>query len=799
MGVCMIKTYFLITLRSMLKNKVFIIINVCGMSVALACCIISFLAFEYDATFDTIHKNRESIYRVSSVQTFENELTRVGYAPLPLGDVIGKTMPDVSRTSHYLYSGSNFKRENDLFAANLMYVDPAFFDMFSFEFIAGNPADLRDKTSVFVSETMAARLFRTPSEALGKTITQVYGGELKEVKVAGVFREPVANSSFHRREGSAYMNVESFRDEYKNIRMDDWRRETTLYVQIDDNARVASVQKQLQSYTENNNRVREDFRIHEFVLDPFVTLAYDDRDEQVRAATWAAPPLAAILGSVIMAILILLIACFNLTNTAIAMSTRRLKEIGLRKVMGSLRIQLIIQFIGETTGVCLLAMILSLGITDILIEGWNVMTDNNIHLTNQYLQNPAFIIFLASTLLITGIVAGSYPAFYISRFEPVTILKGKLRFAGTNYFTRTLLGLQFAISLIAVISAVAFMQNARYQRAYDLGFDVRGAVVVPVNNQSEFETYRNALQGNAGVLAIAGAKTGIFTEHTHEPIKHASLPLEADIIEVGDGYLQAMDVKLIEGRDFRKDSQTDLQESVIITRKLADRFGWTESVGKEIIWRDTIRLAVIGVVKDVYTRGLWHEMEPMMIRYARPDEYRQLVVSAEAGNVATVNNSLASEWNEVFPNRLYPGRMLVSTIQQVDQLNVSIMYSYAFLGIVAMLLSATGLFTLLSLNIIKRTKELGIRKILGASTGSISRLVNTEFAIILFVAAVLGVLASATWTSVIMNAIWKYYQPASVMTYGAGIGLLLIIALLTIGYKAWHLARINPVDTLRDE
>jgi len=783
----------------MMKNRVFILINVCGMSIALACCIISFLAFEYDATFDAVHTNRERVYRVSSVQTFENELTRVGYAPLPLGDVVGKTIPDVRHVTRYLYSGSNFKRDNDLFAANLTYVDPAFFDMFSFDFIAGNPADLRDKTSVFISESMAVRLFGTPTEALGRNITQVYGGALKEVKIAGIFREPVANSSFYRREGSAYMNVESFRDEYTEVLPDDWRHETSLYVQIDDKTRVAGVQKQLQAYTENNNRIRQDFKIHEFVLEPFATLAYSDRDDQVRAATWAAPPLAAIIGSVIMALLILLIACFNLTNTAIAMSTRRLKEIGLRKVMGSLRIQLIVQFIGETTCICLMALILSLGITDMLIDGWNTMTDNNIHLTNHYLQNPAFVGFLLTVLLTTGIVAGSYPAFYISRFEPVSILKGKLRLAGTNYFTRSLLGLQFAISLIAVTSAVAFMQNARYQRAYDLGFDVRGAVVVPVNDRAEFETYRNALQGNSGIVAIAGAKTGIFSERTHEPIRYESATLEADIIAVGDDYLKTMDVTLEEGRDFRKDSQTDLRESVIITRKLADRLGWTTAVGKEIIWRDTLHLTVVGVVRDVYTRGLWHELEPMMIRYTSPDDYKQLVVSADAGDVAAVNAHMAEQWNVVFPNRLYPGRMLVSSMQQVDKLNVSIMYSYAFLGIVAMLLSATGLFTLLSLNIIKRTKELGIRKILGASTASISRIVNTEFAVILIVAAILGGLASATWTSVIMGAIWKYYQSANVLTYCAGTGLLLVIAALTIGYKAWHLARINPVDTLRDD
>ena len=783
----------------MMKNKLFIIINVLGMGMGISYCIVAYFAHQYDATFDAIHKNSATIYRVSAVREFENKLTRFGYAPLPLREVVEKNFNDVNKSTRYLPSQSNFKREDDLFPSNLDYVDPEFFELFTFDFIAGDPSSLKDKTSVFVSESMAIRLFRTPEEALGKIIKQVYGNDLKEVKIGGIFREPPMNSSLFKLNGSAYMNFENVKDEYRGILEEDWKKESTLFLQIEDASRVNVVQKQLQPYTENNNKVREDFRIKEFVLDPFITMAHQDRADNVRAWTWAAPPLSAIVGSAIMSILILLIACFNLTNTAIAISSRRLKEIGIRKVMGSMRVQLIVQFIGETTAICLLGILVGVGLSEVFVEGWNRMTMGMLRLTPHYFDDPSFLLFLLVVLIFTGILAGSYPAFYISKFNPINILKGKLTFGGTNYFTRILLGLQFAITLISIVGAIGLFQNARYQRNYDLGFDIRGSVIVPINNQGEFDTYRNLLRDNPEIVSVAGAKSGIFSNPAHEAVSHESRQLEVDIIDVGDNYVKTMDLKLLEGRDFIKDSETDRKESVIITQKMADLFNWDKPLGREILWRDTVKLFVIGVVKDVYTMGLWREMEPMMIRYVLPADYRQIVVSAKGGNVTSVNAYMDEQWSKLFPNRLYPGRMLVSDLHEINSWNLNIMYMYAFLGVIAMTLSATGLFTLVSLNVIKRTKEIGVRKVLGASVLNISRLVNTEFIIILTVASVIGSWASFGWVNTILSSIWKYYQGANVWTFLIGIGILFTVSFLTIGYKVFSVATMNPVTSLRDE
>lgn len=793
----MIKNYLLITFRSMMRNKLFLVINIIGMGVAIGQCIIGYLAFEYDATFDAVHQHRDQIYRVTAVREFEGKLSRYGLAPFPLGRVVDRTFPDVDQSARFFHSWANFKRGTDLFPAYIYYVDPEFFELFSFDFLQGNPSALKDKTSVVVSENTAVRLFGSASSAYGKMITQVYGHELKELKIAGVFREPPMNSSFFGWDGSAYMNFENYKDEHTDIREDDWKMENTLFLQIKDAGRVGQVYKELQPFIENNNKVREDFQVREYVLDPLTTMAHTDRADNVRTRTWGAPPISAVIGSGVMGILILLIACFNMTNTAIAISSRRLKEIGIRKVMGSLRKHLILQFIGETTFICLLAILLGMVISDFMIRGWNYMWQY-FRLTPHY-TDSTFLLFLLGVLLLTGILAGSYPAFYISKFEPVDILKGKLRFGGTNYFTRILLGLQLSISLISIVSAIGFLQNARYQRGYDLGFDVRGSIIAWVNDQQEFDTYRNALQSNPDILSIAGANSGIFSNRVNDPVKYQSQQVEVDIIGVGADYLSTMKLTLMEGRDFIKDSETDQKESVIITQHMASVFGWDKPIGKELIWRDTVKLYVVGVVKDVYTQGLWREMEPMMIRYVLPDRYSQMVVNTRAENVASVNTFMNNEWNKIFPNRLYNGRSMAGDIQQVNEVNLNIMYMFIFMGVVAMILSGTGLFTLVSLNIIKRMKEIGVRKVLGASVSHIAMMVNSEFAIILLLASALGCWAGYTMADSIMASIWRYYHGLNALTFVISVSLLFMISAAAVGYKVYTAAKMNPVESLKDE
>lgn len=791
----MLKNFFLITFRNMLKNKLFISINVLGLSVAIACCIVAYFVYEFSQKFDLVHEKAQSIYRVSSVREFNNNLSKYGTAPLPLGPVIAENIKEVDRATRFQYSWSNFKREDDLFEANLSYVDPDFFEMFTFEFVAGDGKAIRDVSSVVINEEMATKLFGDAQTAYGKTITQVFGTQLKEVKIAGVFKRPPMNSSFYQRQ--AYLNFENCKDEHPETTDDNWRQESSIYIEISNPSSVAGVHEQLQKYIENNNQVREDFIINEYALDHLPTMATNDVTQHIPNWTWNAPPPAAIVGSAAMGILILLIACFNLTNTAIAISSRRLKEIGIRKVMGGMRKQLILQFIGETMLICFFALLVGLFLAEILAEGWNLMWDG-MRIELQYSNNLSFLIFTVVVLIFTGLLAGAYPAFYISNFQPISILKGKVKFGGTNYFTRTLLGLQFAISLIAIVSAIAFLRNSQYQTEYDLGFNVNGTVIAWMNSD-DFEVYQNAVQGNSKIISTAGAASGIFSNRTHEPVKHDSKQVEVDIIEVGDRYLETMNLSLIAGRDFIKDSETDKRESIIISQKMADLFGWDEALGKEVIWKDTSKLYVVGVVKDVYTGGLWRPMEPMMIRYAGKERYSQIVVNAKSEDVAEVNKYMEARWKEIFPNNLYNGFMLNEETHEIESVNGNIVSMNAFLGIVALVLSATGLFTLVSLNIIRRTKEIGVRKVLGASVMNIARIINTEFFAILILASVVGSVLSYLSVDLLMSSIFEYYQGTDALTFTVSIWVMLFVSASVVGYKVFTAASMNPVKTLRDE
>ena len=260
-----------------------------------------------------------------------------------------------------------------------------------------------------------------------------------------------------------------------------------------------------------------------------------------------------------------------------------------------------------------------------------------------------------------------------------------------------------------------------------------------------------------------------------------------------------MNLTLLEGRDFVQDSETDKKESIIISEKMAKMFGWEKPLGKEVIWKDSVKLYVVGVVKDVHTMGLWRALEPLMIRYIGPEKYSQIVVNTQAAKVPEINKFMETKWKEVFPNRLYNGYMLVENTDEVDNVNTNIVKMYAFLGIIALMLSATGLFTLVSLNIIRRTKEIGVRKVLGASVANITRIINTEFFVILMLASITGSVLSYFAVDLLMDSIWDYYLSTTSLTFIVSISIMFIVSALVVGYKVFSAASMNPVSTLRDE
>ena len=792
----MLANYLKITLRNLWKNKLFVLINIVGLGTALACCIVAYLNWQFNAQFDNNHINAEEIYRVNFVRITSERPINNGSCPAPLGGVIAENMPEVSDVMRYYPTGGNFKRGDDVFRTSICAVDPAFFQAFTFEMIHGNPDQLSDQRAIYISERLADRHFPNLSNPVGETLTYLSGDTQIDFRVAGVFAQPPMNSSFQEQ---SYVHYDNARD-IDDWNTDNWASFNTTFVRIPDPSAVEGVERRLQDYVAVQNEVKKDYKVHEYYLDPFAGMAVrSEREDNWNNWTNDSLPTPAAVAPGIMALLLLLLACFNFTNTSIAIANRRVKEIGVRKVLGSSKQQLIMQFLGENIILSFIALLFGIALAAFMVPAYSAMWQF-LDIEFNLIKNPELIAFMLILLTFTGIIAGSYPAFYVSRFQATTIFRGTVKFSGTNLFTRILLTLQFGISMIAIVSGVLFTMNARYQSDYDMGFDMDAVITAWVDDESGYTRFRNALADQTSINAIAGSRHSLVRSWYMDPIKYDSREIDVRIFDVSPGYIKTVGATLVDGRDFKENSGVDMESSVIVNEELVRTYGWDNAINKRIVLRDTIALNVIGVVKDIFYDGaLWMPMQPMMLRMTGPEGYRFLTVNTTHDNLLKVQKTMQDEWKVVFPDRL-------STVQTMDQeranmveVNTNIQTMFLFLGLVAVILSAIGLFSLVSLNLNKRMKEIGIRKVLGASMPQITAKMSREFFIILIISSVLGSVAGYYLTEMLMASIWAYYVPASPLVFVLAIGTLLAIGALTIIGKVIKAATVNPAMILQDE
>ena len=792
----MLKNYLKITFRSLLKNKLFAFINVFGLGVALSCCIVAYLNWDYNATFDTYHENAEKIHRVNFVRITNGNPKNNGSCPQPLGNTIKESISQIEEVIRFIPANGDFKLEDDLFSTSVAAVDPEFFEAFTFEFLYGEKSQIADQRTIFINDEIREKHFPDNENPVGEAITYISGDRKIEFKIGGVFKKPPQNTSFYPQAYVHYDNVFDIRKWDEN----DWSAFNTTFVTVNNPDDIPRIEEQLQAYVEIQNRAKEDYKVDHFYLDPFVGMAIRAEREN----TWNhwfnnSLPVAAAIAPGIMAILILLIACFNFTNTSIAIANRRVKEIGIRKVMGSRKKQLIAQFLGENLILTFFSLLVGLLIAYFLVPAYSAMwpfLDIELNLA----ENPELFAFLVILLLFTGVIAGIYPAFYVSGFQPSSILRGSVKFSGTNPFTRILLTLQYSISLIAIISGIIFTQNAQYQKNYDMGFDMESVVFARVKNENGFTAMRNELMGNDMIKEMAGSRHCATSSRYTDPIEFESSELDVTLMDIGANYLKTIGATIIEGRNFILDSQNDVENSVIINNELVNTFGWDEPIGKRIILRDTVELYVVGVVKDMYVDGeLWDPLDPLLLRYATQEKFRFLSARAELEDIAAVKNLMEEKWKLIYSDELPNVEYMEDEKAESALVNKNIMIIFIFLGITAIILSVIGLFSLVSLNIIKRMKEIGIRKVLGASVANIVKNLSREFVFILSMASVVGSVAGYFMAEMLMASIWTYYVPIGITAFVVSIIILFFASGITIGGKVIRSASTNPVNTLRDE
>jgi len=791
----MFKNYILVTFRNLLKNKIFTIINILGLGIALSVCIVAFFNHMFNYEFDRTHENFNEIYRITSFRDMQGREQEYGIVPATLGLEIKNDIPGIERAARLMRTGSPVKIGDNIFPAQVSFIDPEFLDIFTFPIIYGDKKSISGQGNVQISKTMSETLFGKEF-AVGKTIS-IVNDQNKEFTftVGGVFTDLPENSSFR-------IDILSHFDNFLlmwNVNDADWKFLTTvLFVQITDKSLLTSISERLKNYLPVQNRAREDFRINRFSLVPLKEVGSNTRNIWSSGLFPSLHP-AALIAPPVMAIFILLIACFNFANTSIATFSRRLKEIGLRKTFGGLRRQLVVQFMFETFIICFLALLVGIAFSSVLVPAYsNLWAYMSIELT--FSKYGFFWVFLVLLLLITGFVAGVYPAIHVSSFSPVNILKGSKLFRGSGRLSSFLLALQFIISVMSLVMGIAFARNADYQRTLDLGYDRDKLIVVPINGEL-YTSFRNEIISNPRIISAEGTMNHMGWGSYRRPVKDVDKQLEVDVMDIGPEYTQTIGLRLIEGRFFYKTRVSADREnnSIIVNQKLVKDFGWNEGVGKSITLYDTTTLRIIGVVEDFYNSGLWEEIEPAMLRLSGSDKYNVLVARANPEDLPGVLEFISQKWKSLGTNQIFGGRLQEDLMQEEKDINGSILKVNLFLAIVATLLSLIGMFNMVSLDIIRRTKEVGIRKIQGASVPVIMYLISRKFLIVLLIASVLGCAGGYYLSVALMDSIWDYF-----VSVGAGIllsaALIMICAtIFTLSVRITRASMKNPVESLRYE
>ncbi|OFX37537.1 MAG: hypothetical protein A2X03_03180 [Bacteroidetes bacterium GWA2_40_15] len=791
----MLKNYFLVAFRNLLKNKIFTLINIMGLGIALAVCIVAFFNNMFNYDFDRTHENFESIYRVTSFRDMKGREQEYGISPATLGLELKRDIPGIERSARLLRSESPVKEGDDIFSSNISYVDPEFLDIFTFPIILGDKKSIENQGSVLLSEKMANSLFGKEFP-IGKTISVVNDNDREfTYSVGAVYRDLPENSSFR-------IDILTHLDNFLlmwDVTDADWKLwANAFFVMIPQKSLVPSVAQSLKTYIPVQNKAREDFIINRFNL-----VALDDVGENTRII-WSSglfPSLhpAALYSPPVMALFILLIACFNFANTSISVFGKRLKEIGLRKTFGGQKRQIVTQFMIETIVICFLALIVGLAFASFLVPAYSSLwAYMSIKLT--FSGYGIFWIFLVLLVLITGFLSGVYPAIYVSSFSPVNVLKGSYLFRGTGMLSLILLTLQFSISAAALVMGIVFAQNSKYQDTLDLGFDRDKLIVVPVTTEL-FLSFRNEVLTNPKIISAEGTVNHIGWGTYRRPLKDAEKQLEVDVFDVGPEYLKTMGLRLVEGRlfDELRAAADRTNSSIVVNRKFVKDFGWDDAIGKSVTLYDTTRLTVIGVVEDFFHNGVWRAIEPSMMRLSTDDNFNILAVRADKPDLPEVLEYLNQKWKKHAPNSLFNGMLQEDLMKEGKDINDSIMKVNIFLAVTAALLSLIGMYNLVSIDIIRRTKEMGIRKIQGAPLINITWLASRKFMSVVLIASLLGSTGGYYLSKSLLDSIWDHFVDISVITLILSSFILIFATTITLSYKIVTAALRNPVESLRYE
>ncbi len=798
----MFYNYLKIALRNLKRNRVYSLINIAGLSIGLACCMLIILYNKDEVSYDRFHKNAENIYRITNkrIDSTGKVSGTNGISGMMPGPTFKREIPEVKDFVRVQSERTAVKVGTEIFQQEGNYVDENFFSVFSFPLKAGDPKTaLSDIHSVVLSEEVAKKFFGT-SSAIGKTIELPTGEERKfeTFTVSGIVPKSPQNSS---------IKIQMLLPMKLNTRNNGGDQEwlnffLNTFVVLHPNADVKKVEEKFSKVYDANAKdqikdARAKYNFKEsfiYGLQPLLDMHLSTDYRSENGLTDASNPVYSRILSAI-AIFILIIACINFINLTIARSMKRAKEIGIRKVIGGERKQMIFQFLGESYLLSLGAFIFAMVLVILVLPVFNELS--NKALSFSYLFDVKLVLGYFLLFLFTGFLAGFYPALVISRFDPAETLYNRLRFSGKNYLAKGLVILQFTLATFLIIATLTIYSQFNYLTHQDLGYNDKNIVSIETGrmNADKLNLIRQELLKNPAIENVGARQRGFWGTIA----KASGKDMEFTMQVINDQYLPTYQIPLVKGRNFSPEMPSDSTTAILVNESFVKAAGWKEGIGEEVdFFYDNRKYKVVGVVKDYHYGALTEKIGPELFIKDPRYGYGHLIIK-----IRPENNSATLKYIESVVKKQHPFEPYQYDFkdeQNLKQYEAENKWKQimTFAAVITIFISCIGLFGLATLSAEKRTKEIGIRKVLGASAAEMIRMLSADFLKLTILAAIIAI--PAAWWA--MNK-WLENYPYRI-TIGPGLFILatitvIIIALVTVSFQAIKAAGANPANSLRSE
>lgn len=790
----MFQNYLKIAFRHISRNKGYVFINVIGLGIALAISIIAFVNWQQGQTADKFHKNYDDLYQVIVNCVGMKRPTADVLAPLVVRAENGIT--GVHSGIRWANKGVTIKHDKSVFRERLSVTDGNFMEAFTFTLLEGDKNAIKDPSKIFLTHEKAKKYFGEANPIGEELIINAGETDQKILTIAGVIANIPRNSSIRF---DFLTNISFLEQGPKPYDLTSWDYSLDAsFVLLDKGANPKTIEAQLNGYLPEINQANEWRTRVKYILQP-MSEVYLKTNAVNNNRLNGVPNNALFWLPGVLAFLILLTACLNFTNTTISFSNKRLKEMGVRKVMGGARRQLMSQLLGESLVICVLALSVGIIVAEYLLPIHNNMWDFlGVEVALDYFNNMGLLLFLVGVVLFTALLGGAYPAFYISSFRPSSIFRGHTKFGGDNWLIRSLLGMQVAVSLLTMVGGITFMKNANYQKDFDLGYNSKSIINVSLKGELVFNKFKNAISENPQILGVAGARNNLgfssWSTNLGKPEDNRNVQTHL----VGEEFLEVMDLNLLEGRTFDKNLETDYSESVLVTQKLVEEEQWENAIGQKIETYGSTK-TVIGVVEDFYPQTFFSKPLASVFHFQKPERYQVMKVKVTPGELITTNQFLKEKWGAVFPLTPFESFYQDETIATALMITEGGTKLYLFLAIIAVFLAITGLYSLVSMNVQKRAKEIAIRRVLGASVENITYILNKNYFLIFAIGGIIGAYLGGQFASFALDLAFEVFLEANNSAAILAVLGTCLIGALTIGSKLFTVLQTNPAETLKSE